>query len=191
MKVLSTIWWLGLGGVCCKLLFVRSSLLIFVAERSSGGEWHHSRLAQWFTALSRATGCDLAASMGEEAWKLFKILFPLPGHLLMKILTLEPVSALIFCCWPSSFFLPASWMEPGYPCCLRLMLLCLLFPTSCVCHSHQAGCRAGSEVEIRKKRDAFFSYACLPCLTHWPYDVTSLIPRQNACREQLSASFLC
>lgn len=46
----------------------------------------------------RATGCDLAALMGEEAWKLFKISFPLPGHLHRKILMLEPVSALIFCC---------------------------------------------------------------------------------------------
>ena len=68
----------------------------------------------------------------------------------MKILILEPVSALIFCCWPSSFFLPASRVEPGYPCCLWLMLLCLLLPASPVCHSHQVGCRAGSEVETRK-----------------------------------------
>jgi len=41
-----SVWWLGMEVVSRKLLFVRSSLLIFVAESSSEGEWHRSRLAQ-------------------------------------------------------------------------------------------------------------------------------------------------
>lgn len=78
---LSSTGWLGLEGICCESLVLRSSPLSFCtrAKLSCGGEWHQSRLTPWFPALTRATGCNLAAPMQEEAWKFLKI-FPSPGY---------------------------------------------------------------------------------------------------------------